>query len=339
MKYRYFQSSFILLTLLFAGYSYSQDDTPLFEFQVRKSLMGTEFDVTALHTSLDTCKRALLNAMKEVERIESFTSNYKSGTEISIVNDSAFRHPVKISEELFSLLERSIAYSEKYNGVFDITVGPITEYFGLNSAHPLEIKPNGRKIDSLLKFTGYKFIQLNRNDLTVKFLIDGMRLDLGGIAKGYAIDRASEKLRSMGVTNFLISGGGDIIVSGLNSQREKWVVGIKNPREESKLSERVILTDLCVATSGDYERYKIIDGVRYHHIINPKTGYPPTITQSSTVIYPNAEEGVVLSKVLFILGVDKISAENDLNIPYYIIDSNGKPHFSESFIIFSTINK
>lgn len=339
MKYRYFQSSFLLLILLFAGYSYPQDDKPMFEFQVRKNLMGTEFNITALHSSLDTCKRALLKAMKEVERIESFTSNYKQGTEISNVNDSSFHHPVKISEELFNLLERSIAYSEKYNGIFDITVGPITDYFGLNSKHPIETKPDSKKIDSLIKLTGYKLIQLNKSELTVKFLRDGMKLDLGGIAKGYALDKAAEKLKEMGVSDFLISGGGDIVVSGLNSQREKWVVGIKNPRDESKLSETVILTDLCVATSGDYERFIIIDGVRYHHIINPKTGYPPTNTQSSTILYSSAEEGVVLSKVFFILGNENIPSESDLSIPYYIIDSNGKPHFNDSFRYFTTINK
>jgi thiamine biosynthesis lipoprotein len=336
MKYRYFQSSFIFLILFFAGYSYSQDDNPLFEFQVRKSLMGTEFDITALHTSLDTCKKALLKAMKEVERIESFTSNYKRGTEISNVNDSAFHHPVKISEELFRLLERSVTYSEKYDGTFDITVGPITEYFGLNSEHPIEAKPDKNKIDSLIKFTGYKFIELDKNNLTVKFLKAGMKLDLGGIAKGYALDKAAEKLKSMGVTNFLISGGGDIIVSGLNSQKEKWVVGIKDPRDESKLSGKVMLSDLCVATSGDYERYKIIDGVRYHHIINPKTGLPPAITQSSTVIYTGCEEGVVLSKVLFILGVEEISKRNNIAFPYYIIDSNGYQHFNEQYRIYGT---
>lgn len=336
MKYRYFQSSLIILVLFFAGYSYSQEENPLFEFQVRKGLMGTEFDITALHTSLDTCKKALLKAMKEVERIESFTSNYKSGTEISNVNDSAYHHPVKISEELFDLLTRSIAYSEKYDGIFDITIGPITEYFGINSEQPLETKPDKNKIDSLLKFTGYKFIELDKNNLTVKFLKAGMKLDLGGIAKGYALDKAAEKLKSFGVNNYLISGGGDILVSGINSLREKWVVGIKDPRDESKLSGKVMLSDLCVATSGDYERFKIIDGVRYHHIINPKTGLPPAITQSSTVIYPGCEEGVVLSKVLFILGEEEISKRNDIAFPYYIIDSNGRRHFNEQFSIYST---
>jgi FAD:protein FMN transferase len=335
MKYRYFQSSILFIILSFAGFSFAQDNNPLFEFQVRKTLMGTEFEITALHTSIDTCKKALLKAMREVERIESFTSNYKSGTEISNVNDSAFSHPVKISEELFNLLERSIAYSEKYDGIFDITVGPITGYFGLNSEHPLETKPDKKRIDSLLKFTGYKLIELNKNDLTVKFLIDGMKLDLGGIAKGYAIDRAAEKLKSSGILNFLVSGGGDISVSGLNSEREKWVVGIKSPRDESILSEKIIVSDLCVATSGDYERYKIIDGIRYHHIINPKTGYPPTLSQSSTVIFPNCEEGVVLSKVLFILGADNIPKDTD--IPYYIIDANGKPFFNKLFTPFVTI--
>lgn len=338
MRYRYFLSKVLLLILFFAVNVSAQDNSPLFELQVKKNLMGTEFSVTALHTSIDTCKKALLKAMKEVERIESFTSNYRKGTEISIVNDSAFHHPVKVSEELFNLLERSIAYSEKYEGVFDITVGPITDYFGLNSEHPLDVKPDKNRIDSLLKFTGYKLIQLSRNELTVKFLKNGMKLDLGGIAKGYAIDKAAEKLKSEGVTNFLISGGGDISVSGLNSQREKWTVGIKNPRDESKLSGAVTISDQSAATSGDYERYRIIDGIRYHHIINPKTGFPPTITQSSTVLFSNCEEGVVLSKVLFILGAEKVSSAG-IDIPYFIIDSNGTAHFNASFTQFSTTNK
>ncbi len=331
MQYRYFRNRFILLILFLANFSLAQNNNLLFEFQVKKNLMGTEFSITALHTSLDTCKKALLKAMREVERIESFTSNYKSGTEISNVNDSAFNHPVKISEELFSLLERSIAYSEKYDGIFDITVGPITEYFGLNTDHPLNIKPDISKIDSLLKFTGYKFIELNRNNLTIRFLKDGMKLDLGGIAKGYAIDKAAENLKLMGVINFLVSGGGDISVSGFNSAREKWVVGIKNPRDDSSFSTSVILSDLSIATSGDYERYKIIDGVRYHHIINPKTGFPPIVSQSSTVIYSNCEEGVVLSKVLFILGDIKINNNKDINFPYFIINSNGIPLYNDLF--------
>lgn len=332
MRYRYFPSSFILLILFFASVTSAQDNSILFEFQVRKNLMGTEFNITALHTSLDTCKKALLRAMREVERIESVTSNYRSGTEISVVNDSAFDHPVKVSEELFDLLERSLSYSEKYNGIFDITVGPITEYFGLNSEHPLDIKPDKRKIDSLLKFTGYKFIELDRKNLTVRFQKAGMRLDLGGIAKGYAIDRAAEKLKGMGVTNYMINGGGDISLSGFNSERDKWVVGIKNPRNESSLANKVMLTDLSIATSGDYERYKIIDGVRYHHIINPKTGYPPTTTQSSTVIYSNTEEGVVLSKVAFILGAETLDGSKDINFPYYLIDSMGLSHFNDLFL-------
>jgi len=339
MRYRYFPSSFIFLILFFASVTSAQDNDILFEFQVRKNLMGTEFNITALHTSLDTCKKALLKAMREVERIESVTSNYRNGTEISIVNDSAFNHPVKVSEELFNLLERSIVYSDKYNGIFDITVGPITEYFGLNSEHPLEIKPDKNKVDSLLKFTGYKFIELSRKDLTVRFKKAGMRLDLGGIAKGYAIDRAAEKLKEMGVTNFMVNGGGDISLSGFNSEREKWVVGIKNPRNETILASKVILTDLSIATSGDYERYKIIDGVRYHHIINPKTGYPPTITQSSSVICPTTEEGVVLSKVAFILGAGKLDGNKDISYPYYLIDSTGLSHYNDLFIPYSEKEK
>ncbi len=337
MKYRYFQSSLLLITLFLCGSIYAQDSSPLFELQVKKNLMGTEFSITALHTSIDTCKKALLKAMKEVERIESFTSNYKKGTEISNVNDSAFNHPVKISTELFQLLERCVSYSEKYNGLFDITVGPITDYFGLNSEHPLVTKPDLKKIDSLLQFTGYKLIQLDKNNQTVKFLRDGMKLDLGGIAKGYAIDKASERLKSEGVKDFLLSGGGDIYVSGFNPKREKWTVGIKNPRDETKLSGAITITDFSAATSGDYERYKIIDGIRYHHIINPKTGTPPLVSQSSTVLVSTCEEGVVLSKVLFILGAEKL-AGSETDTPYFIIDSEGKPHFNAYFGQFTTEN-
>jgi FAD:protein FMN transferase len=329
MKYQIYFNKAVFIILLFfiinTSIIYSQDNGIVFELSAKKYLMGTEFEITAYHSSIDSCKQGMFFAFKEVERIEKVTSNYKDSTEISFVNRNAADYPVKVSDELFEMLKRSIYYSEKYNGLFDITVGPLTKYWGFNSDHPLETEPDKRTIDSLLQFVNYKFIQIDTINKTVFYLMKGVNIDLGGIAKGYALDKAVEILKSKGINNFLISGGGDIYANGFKGEGKKLVVGIKNPRENEKLLATLEITGISIATSGDYERYKIINGRRYHHIFNPQNGYPPTITQSSSVIFKNCEEGVVLSKCFFIKGVEEINLLKDFeSIPYFIVDGNGK---------------
>lgn len=315
------------LTLFVFTVSFSllnaQDKEVKFEVSAKKYLMGTEFEITVVHSSIDSGKKAIFFALKEIERIENFASNYKDSTEISFVNRNAFNHPVKVSEELFSLLERSIKYSEKYDGIFDVTVGPLTDYWGFNSDHPIETEPDKKIIDSLLQFVGYKNLKLDHSNLTVSFLKDGMKIDLGGIAKGYSLDKAAEILRSKGIKDFLISGGGDIFSEGYKTGNEKWVIGVKDPRAENSVVKILQLTNLCAATSGDYERYRIINGKRYHHIFNPKTGYPGELCQSSTVICSSGEEGVVLSKICFLLGKENLDKFNLAgSVPCLLVDEN-----------------
>ncbi len=317
----------LLVVTLFYFNSYAQNDEIKFEMSASKYLMGTLFEIITVHTSIDSGKKAMYYALKEVERIECVMSNYKDSSEISYVNKNAFFKPVKVSAELFGIIERSIEYSNKYDGYFDITVGPLTNYWGFNSDHPIKTEPDKNKIKNLLEFVGYKYLKLNYEDSTISFTKNGVEIDLGGIAKGYALDRAVEILRKMGVNDFLISGGGDIYASGRKADGKKWVVGIKDPRNNENLVATMEVENTGVCTSGDYERFEIINGKRYHHIFNPKTGFPAPGSQSSTVVTDKCEEGVVLSKLLFIRGENY---RNFLNgMPYYEISSDGYVIFNE----------
>jgi thiamine biosynthesis lipoprotein len=338
--FKFTKAVFILLLffILRTSIIYSQDSGVLFELNAKKYLMGTEFEITAYHTSIDSCKKGMYYALKEVERIEKVTSNYKDSTEISYVNRNAADNPVKVSDELFGLIKRSIYFSEKYDGLFDITVGPLTNYWGFNSDHPLQTEPDKRIIDSLLQYVNYKFIQIDTVNKTIFYLKKGVNIDLGGIAKGYALDKAVEVLKNKGINNFLISGGGDIYVNGLKGDGKKWVVGIKNPRENEELLASLEITGICIATSGDYERFHIINGKRYHHIFNPRDGFPPSITQSSSVIFKNCEEGVVLSKCFFIQGAERINLIKDFeSIPYFMVDGTGKIFYGNNITDYNLI--
>lgn len=294
----------LLFVALFYFNANAQNDDIKFEMSANKYLMGTLFEITAVHTNIDSCKKAMYYALKEVERIEKVMSNYRDSSEISFVNKNAFLKPVKVSAELFGIIERSIAYSHKFDGYFDITVGPLTNYWGFNSEHPIKTEPDEKRIKELLEFVNYKYIKLNYIDSTISYSKNGVEIDLGGIAKGYALDRAVDVLRKRGVYDFLISGGGDIYASGRKADGKKWIVGIKDPRNNEVLLEVFEVENTGVLTSGDYERFEIINGKRYHHIFNPKNGFPSETSQSATIVLDKCEYGVVLSKILFITGTE-----------------------------------
>ena len=317
-----------LLLFFLTVNGYSQGEVK-FEMSASKYLMGTEFVITAVHGNIDSCKKAMYYALREVERIENVMSNYRDSTEISRVNRSAYDNPVKVSGELFGILEKSIDFSKHFNGYFDITVGPLTNYWGFNSEHPIEKEPDGKKIKELLQLVDYNFIKLNYTDSTVSFTKRGVIIDLGGIAKGYALKRASVIMKQRGVNDFLINGGGDIYASGRKSNGMRWIVGIKDPRDNEKIVCELEAENIAICTSGDYERFKIINGVRYHHIFNPKNGFPSYTSQSATVITDDCELGVVMSKMLFILGPEGDKFFRDM--PYYQIDGDGETRYNKHF--------
>ena len=287
--------------------------------------MGTKFDIVAVYSSVDSCKRIMYYAFKEVERIEHVMSSATETSEIHLINQNAGGKRVKVSFETFSIIRRSVDYSKQYGGLFDISIGPISELWGFNSEHPVTKVPDEKIIDSLVKLVDYKEITLDESDTSVFLRKPQMNLDLGGIAKGYAIDRAAMILREKGIRNFMVNGGGDVYVSGYKQDSTRWVIGIEHPRDKNRIIGRLELTDFALGTSGDYERYAFLDGKRYHHIFDPRTGFPAPLSQSSSAIASTAEEAVVLSKYLFIIGTNGYKEILDKSpIKGVIVDSSGK---------------
>lgn len=316
--------SILILTLaIISNHSLAQQ--PKYEVTTTKYLLGTQIDITALHSDIDSMKKAMYFSFKEIERIQGVMSVQTDTTEASEINLNAGISPVKVSSELYSTIERSIEYSKKYNGIFDITIGPISELWGFSSDKKITSLPDAEIIDSLIRLVDYKLILLNPGDTSVFLLKKGMKIDLGGIAKGYAVDRAAEIMKKFGMKDFFVNAGGDIYVSGAKGSEHKWSIGIKNPRDEKKIIANFEVSDLAIATSGDYERYVMIEGKRYHHIFDTHTGYPVMISQSGTAIAATTEEAVVLSKVLFITGAEEYLNTKDVTgISGVIVSADGK---------------
>jgi len=325
---RIFLFCFIVFYFCTCGNTFSQQ--PRYEVTTTKYLLGTQIDITGIHSDIDSLKKAMYYAYKEIERIQGVMSIQIDTTEVSRINHNSGISPVKVSYETYSIISRSIEYSQKYNGMFDITIGPISDLWGFSSEHKINSVPDRRIVDSLIKLVDYKLIRLNPADTSVYLPLKRMMIDLGGIAKGYAVDRASEVMKKNGMKDFFINAGGDLYVSGMKTDEQQWSVGIKAPRDESKIFARMNVKDMAVGTSGDYERYVIIDGKRYHHIFNTKTGYPVMISQSATAIANTTEEAVVLSKIVFIYGADEYMKTKQLTgILGALVDSTGNIVYDE----------
>jgi len=209
-----------------------------------------------------------------------------------------FNKPIT-DPEIIAVIKRAREVNVMSGGAFDITVGPLLDAFGFFSRQYRV--PSQHEIDSLLKHVGMKYLLIQ--DDRVSKLDPQVGIDLGGIAKSYAISEAVRVIRANGVKNAMVDGGGDLFAMGLYAGKP-WIVGVRHPRKEALLGKFAV-TDMAVFSSGDYERYFIEKGIRYHHILNPKTGYPVRGVFGTTVIYGNLEKIGGLSSSLFILGAKK----------------------------------
>lgn len=287
--------------------------------------MGCPVEATLICSDVLSGRHALYLAFREMERIDRLVGLEGQQSEIAEINRHAGGIPVRVSTETLALLERAVEYTRRYGGLFDVSIGPLTRLWALNDewtegAHQI---PERARVDSLLKLVGSDRIVLSRNDTTVFLPDPGMRIDLGGIAKGYAVDRAASVLRAQGLSDFLINAGGDVYVSGRNQDGTPWHVGVKHPRRRTELIATLELTDSAVATSGDYERFFEIDGTRFHHIIDPRTGYPATASRSATVLARTAEEADVLATTLFIRGAGGDEFGSMVFEHYILVDTKG----------------
>lgn len=287
--------------------------------------MGTSIKTQIWHEDAEQAARASNNVFAEMKRIEAVMSPHIPDSELSNINLLAASAPVQVSMELYQLLKISKHISKISNGVFDISFSSLGYLYDYREGK----KPTQQQIERLVGKIDYRAIILNEKNLTVSLKHSGMRLDLGGIAKGYAVDRGIEILRNQGIQHAIVTAGGDSRVLGDRRGRD-WMVGIQAPRNRTAIATAVPLADAAISTSGDYERFFVEEGVRFHHIINPKTGDSARAVQSASVIGPEATMTDALSTTVFILGVKKgiDLIETVEGYEAILIDPHSKLHFS-----------
>ena len=295
-------------------------------YQQQRDLMGTRVSVELWQDDAAAAERCAGFAFDEIARIESVMSTYIDASEISFINNNAAIAPVEISAEMAWLLGESLRFSRLTDGAFDITYASVGHAYDYRAGK----KPDERAIAHGLAAIDYRHVELA--DGKVRFRHGGVRLDLGGIAKGYAVDRAAAVLRDCGVDDALVSAGGDSRILG-DRRGRAWMIGIRNPRDPAGIALRLPLANSAISTSGDYERYFIDAGERIHHIINPATGRSAARSWSATVTGPDAMTTDALSTSIFVLGAaDGIALVERLDgIDAIVIDNQGKLHYSSGF--------
>jgi len=261
--------------------------------------MGTRIAVELWSDDHAAGERAIDAVMLEMRRIDAAMSTYKADSEVSRVNALAARAPVKISAELFDLLTTAVEYSRITDGAFDITYASVGFMYDFRS----RVHPSEQQIAQALPAVNYRHLLLDRATLSVRFSQPGVRIDLGGIAKGYAVDRGIAILQQHGITRALVSAGGDSRIIG-DRFGKPWIIGIRHPDHRNEVIVRLPLVDTAFSTSGDYEHYFDEQGVRYHHIIDPRTGHSASRVRSATVLAPTATRTDGLSKTAFVLGAE-----------------------------------
>ncbi len=268
-------------------------------------VMGTRAVITIYGLDDETASEAAGKALHELHRIETVMSNWIEDSEISLLNHNSEGLPVKVSKELFDIIEESFRYSRLTSGAFDITARPIVQLWGFQGGSPRV--PSEEEIASALEKVGYHLVRLDRENLTVT-LPARMEIDLAGIGKGYGVDRCVSILKERGVKSALVNLGGNMYAIGSPLGKEYWSVGIREPHGEDGIVGRLLLKDEAVATSGNYENFVTIGGRRYGHIIDPSTGRTVDHILSVTVIAPSALAADALSTGMFVLGPERGAA-------------------------------
>ena len=291
-----------------------------------RPMMGTEVSAYLWHDDPDKGRQAVDAVFAEVERINQLMSTYIEDSAISDINRRAAQEPVAPGEELVRLIERSLDVSVLTRGAFDITYDSVGQHYDFRR----RLRPDQETVDADKALIDYRFVELDRAASTVTFRREGVRINLGGIAKGYAVERGVDVLRKHGVTNGIVTAGGDSRLLG-DRRGRPWVVGIRDPRQEGQVAISVPLADEAVSTSGDYERYFDEEGVRYHHILEPSSGAPAGKVRSATVFGPDAVITDALSTSVFVLGVEE-GMRLIATLPDYesiVIDANGELYYSD----------
>ncbi len=298
--------------------------------QVRSSrAMGTRVTVTMWGVDGKLVEAGSAAVFAEFARVDRLMTSWLDSSDVSKINSAAGRRAIPVGEEVFAVIARALDVSRRSQGAFDITVGAFRGLWKFDQDIDGTI-PTPAAVKQRLALVGYRGVILDRRKKTVKLRRQGMRITLGGIAKGYAVDRAVAILRGLGINDFILQAGGDLFVAGRRGKRA-WRVGIRDPRgARDAIFAIAEIEDRTFSTSGDYERAVLKDGVRYHHILDPATGNPVTRSRSVTVMAPDALTADVWSTALFVMGVERgMKLVNKMaNVEAVFVDAGNKVHIS-----------
>ncbi len=333
--------TYIIITIqffiVFNNYSIGQE---IKSYKRIIKLMGSRFEITAISKNRDLAEKSINEAINEIDRIEKLISSWDPNSQTSEVNHNAGIKPVNVDAELFYLIKRSKKISVLTDGVFDISYASLDKIWKFDGT--MERIPTKEEMEKSVQKVNYENIILDEENLTVFLKEKGMKIGFGGIGKGYAANKAKDLMIAMGISNGVVNASGDLTTWGKKENGEEWGVGITDPTDKTKTFSWLLIGETAVVTSGNYEKFVEFDGIRYTHIINPKTGLPAFGIKSVTLICPDAELADALATAVFILGEedgialidqlkgiecllftenDELKTSKNMNLNYYLGDT------------------
>ena len=264
--------------------------------------MGNHFQISVVADEEGWAHQRIDAAILEIQRIEKLLTTFSEESETALINRNAGIQPVAVSRETFQLIERSIRISRITQGAFDITYGSVDKRLWNFDTH-LHSLPDKETAKKMARLIDYRNIILDDSQCTVMLKKEGMRIGFGGIGKGYAAERAKYVMKQMGVQSGVVNAAGDMTAWGLQPNGKQWTIGIADPNSKDKVFSYMNMTDMAVATSGNYEKFILIDGKKYSHTIDPKTGLPIRGIKSVTIICQNAEVADAMATPVMIMGI------------------------------------
>ncbi|REC63748.1 FAD:protein FMN transferase [Chryseobacterium pennae] len=301
------------------------------EFKRPQKLMGNAFEITVVSDDENSANQHIDAAIDEIRRIEKLLTTFSEESQTNLINRNAGINPVKVDGEIFDLIERSLRISKITDGYFDISYGGIDKSFW-NFDREMKELPSPELMKNHLKLVNYQNIILDGKKQTVFLKEKGMRIGFGGIGKGYAAEMAKQMLQSRGVTSGIVNASGDLTTWGNQADGKPWTVGIADPDNAKQPFSYMNIADMAVATSGNYEKFVFINGKKYSHTINPKTGMPVSGVKSVTIFCPNAEIADAMATPVSIMGIDAaLNMINQINhLECIIIDDQDKIYSSQN---------
>ncbi|HVZ98179.1 MAG TPA: FAD:protein FMN transferase [Chitinophagaceae bacterium] len=277
---------------------------PAQAFSREMKLMGNRFAFTVVAYTEEWANAMIDIGVKEVQRIEKILTTFKDDSETNLINRNAGIRPVQVSSEVLNIIERSLRISSITQGAFDISYGGIDKSLW-NFDQNMTTLPSRETAKKMVRLINYKNIVLDRQNQTVFLREKGMRIGFGGIGKGYAAEMAKVIMKKHGVKSGIVNASGDLTAWGVQPNGSPWTVGIVHPDYKNHPFSYFSISDMAVATSGNYEKYAMIDGKKYAHTIDPRTGLPVSGIKSVTIISPNAEICDAMATPVMVMGVEK----------------------------------